>query len=331
MILLILSLFISTAQAAGLVPETAPVQAVVLSNADNFAPLLKIHQKVIESLPKDIKIIYSSQNPLPSKSPKNVQSLYYGQDSNWMRDFFPESVVTADGTQRLASFTYGIQKYPQSTYFGKFMMTDMKNKGLFSSLKIEGGNLLVDEAETLFTTQRVLLANPQFSQAQIEAELIRMLNVKKVIILPQLPFETTGHVDIFMKFMGKNTMMIADATNKEQAAVLKQVADQVQKMGYKVVRLMNGNLDANASRLVLTYINSLIVNKMVLIPSYAEKGYYTDAAQFKQIQISDAKAKEVYESLGYKVVQIPSREMIDYGGSIHCLTKEIHNLKALNF
>jgi agmatine/peptidylarginine deiminase len=319
----------SLASAAGLVPETQPTQAIVLSNADNFAPLLKMHQKIIESLPKDIKIIYSSQmNP---KIAKNSQLLYYAQDSNWMRDFFPETVANSDGTNQLAAFTYGTQKYPQSAYFGKHMLKELNNKGLLSALKIEGGNLLVDEAENLFTTQRVMQANSQLTQVQIEAELKRMLKVKTVTILPALPFESTGHIDIFMKYMGQNIMLIADSKNPEQALVLKQVSEQMQKRGYKVVRLVNGNLDATKTSLVLTYINSLIVNKLVLIPSYASKDYYTKAAELKQMMESDEKAKKLYESLGYKVIQIPSREMIDYGGSIHCLTKEIHSLKGLNF
>ncbi len=328
---LVLTLFISTAaSAAGLVPETWPTQAVALSNADNFAPLLKVHQKIIEALPKDIRIIYSTQNVVSSKSAKSSQLLYYSQDSNWIRDFFPDAVTQSDGTNQWASFTYGTQKYPQSAYFGRHLIKELKNNGLLSPLKIEGGNLLVDESENLFTTQRVIQANPQLTQAQIEAELIRMLKVKTVTILPALPFESTGHVDIFMKYMGKNTMLIADSKNPEQSLMLKQVSEQMQKKGYKVVRLMTGNLDATKTSLVLTYINSLVVNNRVLIPSYADKTYYSKAADFKKITDSDEQAKKIYESLGYTVVQIPSREMIDYGGSIHCLTKEIHSLKDLN-
>ena len=60
-----------------------------------------------------------------------------------------------------------------------------------------------------------------------------------------------------------------------------------------------------------TYTNSLIVNKSVIIPSYA-KGYDKEAQQVYAAALPD-----------HKIEMVPSDSPIVAGGSIHCTTKEI--------
>ena len=65
-----------------------------------------------------------------------------------------------------------------------------------------------------------------------------------------------------------------------------------------------------------TYTNSLIVNKVAIIPSYS--GHPTE----------EAAAKAAYEAgiSGVTVVQVPSDDSITAGGSIHCTTQLIPSL-----
>ncbi len=72
-------------------------------------------------------------------------------------------------------------------------------------------------------------------------------------------------------------------------------------MGYKVIEL------PNIPRSYRTYVNSLIVDRKVFMPSYGVS--------------EDETAKSVYESLGYQVVPVVSNFLSDQlHGSVHCQT-----------
>jgi agmatine/peptidylarginine deiminase len=71
-----------------------------------------------------------------------------------------------------------------------------------------------------------------------------------------------------------------------------------------------------------SYTNSLLLNGTALIPRYIRSisGSYPD----QSLQDSyEAEVRAIYESLGYKVVFIPSDGMIDNGGAVHCVTMQV--------
>jgi agmatine/peptidylarginine deiminase len=56
-----------------------------------------------------------------------------------------------------------------------------------------------------------------------------------------------------------------------------------------------------------TYVNSLYVNGTLFLPTFQESG--------------DTEAVALYESFGYKVISLDSKELSNQGlGSIHCIT-----------
>lgn len=82
---------------------------------------------------------------------------------------------------------------------------------------------------------------------------------------------------------------------------------------------------------MFSYTNSLILDKVALIPAYyrdvaKEPNVYIsddEAAMNRQLKASDDAAKAAYQGLGFTVKQINARVARMYGGQIHCLTKHI--------
>ncbi len=110
--------------------------------------------------------------------------------------------------------------------------------------------------------------------------------------LMRLPFDSgIGHVDEHAKFIGTGRV-VTDVPS---------YVTFFESNGYQVY------LAPRPEKYYETYVNSLIVNGTLFLPQYGEN--------------SDAEAAKFYESLGFKLIGLPSSELSNSGkGSIHCIT-----------
>ncbi len=78
--------------------------------------------------------------------------------------------------------------------------------------------------------------------------------------------------------------------------------DALRNFGYDV------HLLPRPSQGIETYVNSLLVNEVIFMPTF-------------QIPETDKAAAQIYESLGFRVIQLDSKNLSNHGmGSIHCIT-----------
>ena len=100
-----------------------------------------------------------------------------------------------------------------------------------------------------------------------------------------------GHADEVVKFVN-DTTVVTDTV--EYKATLEQA-------GFTVIMLPEPDVNYE------TYVNSLIINDTIYVPTFGESG--------------DQAALDTYKSLGFKVVGIDSKDLaIDGQGGIHCIT-----------
>ncbi len=108
-----------------------------------------------------------------------------------------------------------------------------------------------------------------------------------------------GHVDEHLKFLAAN---VAVTDYKPYKTLL-------EGKGYTV------HLLPQPAGAYETYVNSLLVNGTVFVPTYGQQ--------------TDTEALEVYESLGFKAVGIDTEGMSNDGlGSIHCITMTYPQVSA---
>ncbi|MEZ4951774.1 MAG: agmatine deiminase family protein [Saprospiraceae bacterium] len=200
-------------------------------------------------------------------------------------------------------------------------------------LKLDGGNFLTDGNGMAFSSTHVLDDNA-YPAGQIDLILQDFMGIDLYPKLPKLTFDVTHHVDMHMKLLDEETLLVGQYP--EGVADGPQIEDNVDWFvknikttfgtDYKVERIIMppdefGNYPDSSNNCSLnlglgcyyTYTNALFINDLILVPIYFEGTG------------SDIEALETWRRLmpGYEVVGIDCREIIREYGAIHCVTKEI--------
>jgi agmatine deiminase len=192
---------------------------------------------------------------------------------------------------------------------------------------LEGGSIDVDGLGALLTTSSCLLnpnRNPALSKSDIEARLREVFGVQKIHWLESgflAGDDTDGHIDTLARFCPNNTIVYTacDDEQDEHYAALKQMEMElasftnVEGMPYRLLPLPwpGAKYGENGNRLPATYANFLVVNEAVLVPIYDS--------------LSDEDALEVISLAfpGYEIFGIPCLDVIERGGSLHCITMQL--------
>lgn len=196
-----------------------------------------------------------------------------------------------------------------------------------------GGNFMCDGAGTAFSSELVLDENgPQgeFNQTVRDASGVnsimeQFMGIHRYITMPTLPFDGIHHIDMHMKLLDEETLLIGEfPTGQSDGPQLEQnlatiMANETSVFGspYRVVRIpmppsTSGGFPPNAS--YRTFANNVFINRTVLVPTYRTE-YDTIGLRI----LSEALP-------GYEIVGIDcdsEQNIIQLSGAIHCITKTI--------
>jgi len=299
--------------------EYEPVAAVVIGWAGYTDMLSNIGKAVTGPGHAQLWGV-SAPASIPGVPAGNYTRINAPIDSVWMRDYGPFG-LTNQGQPGIVDTTY---RHYQERRNDDALPTNLgkaeKIQVFSMPLILDGGNLMVDTKGDLFMTKRVYVWNSGKTQDQVDSMLKSYFGVKNIYTFeysgyPGEPSDGTGHIDMFMKLLNDHTVLISVAetepfkSNAEKAIAFFKDRKAADGEMFKVLTVKGWD----DSGTWYTYTNSLIVNKVAIIPSYA--GHATE----------EAAAKAAYEAgiPGVTVVQVPSDESITAGGSIHCVTQNI--------
>jgi agmatine deiminase len=227
-------------------------------------------------------------------------------DSVWLRDFGP-LVTKNHSNRRLVDLDYwskGANDQLAKRLADNWLAVD----SLEVQLELEGGNLQVDGVGHCLVSTIVLEANPNISEARIRQMLEDAFGCSTIELLPPLPGEPTGHVDMFLTFTAPNELIVGqygEQEDSEKRQHLEWIAVYMRERGYRVRRIPMPDQSDDRYR---TYTNSLAVNDVVLVP------YYDNASE----QLLDALAvfEEAYP--GRTIIPIEASALIELSGAVHC-------------
>jgi agmatine deiminase len=187
----------------------------------------------------------------------------------------------------------------------------------------EGGGIHVNGEGTVLVTRTVQLGegrNAGWTQAEVEAELLRTLGTDRVIWVERgltrdyERFGTRGHIDIVACFSSADTILFHDQRNPEHPdfAVSKEVRETlaahsdlrlIPVPAPEVLRDDEGWVD-------YSYINHLVVNGAVILCAFDDPG--------------DARAAAILAEAypDREVVLVDARPLFARGGGIHCITQQ---------
>lgn len=268
----------------------------------------------------------------------------------WARDWAPQSSINSRGEIGLIDFNYYTDRAADD-----FTAQSMERLLDFDRVSVpvynEGGNFMNTTDGHCMMTTRVTDAN-MYAERQddiiLDAEGVteyykKGAGCEKVTIFPRMPYEGTGHIDMWAKFLNDTTLIVSELRDEELAlyrgtnltkarniqTYFNARAREIQAMGYKVIRIPSpGPVFSPDGDVFRSYTNSITVNDDVIVPRYRTpyyedlgvNGLYLDNAFIAKYE---REVRAAYESQGYKVTWIDSDDLIAIGGAVHCTTMQI--------
>jgi agmatine deiminase len=260
---------------------------------------------------------------------EGVEIVEISIDDSWTRDSGPNFLVNSAGELAGSSWEFNAwggkyEPFDQDALMGARILELAGAREYKSPLIAEGGGITVDGEGTVITTESCFLnenRNPDWTRAEIEAELCRTLGAEKVIWIPGDPHEreTDGHIDGIAAFIEPGRVLVEinpDKTDphhpvgeRNTAALVNQTDAKGRKLelefiseGHYHPEVWNGGCSS--------YINTYLANGAAIVPGY---GYDRDP-----------EAVEVYRKLypDREVVQVQINDIAVGGGGIHCITQQ---------
>ncbi len=251
-------------------------------------------------------------------------------DDSWARDSGP--IFVSDGRDGVAGVAWRFNAwgnkyngFDNDAAFGRRVIEALDMRRYDGPMVLEGGSICVDGEGTLITTEQCLLnanRNPNLDRQQIEERLALYCGVSKVIWLGEglEDDETDGHVDNIACFAGPGRVMLytpseTDGINarvmRDNRARLKSARD-ARGRALEIIDVPEPARRErhDGRRLDMSYINFYFANYGIVMPSFEDP--------------MDAAALAVMEKAfpDRRIVQVPSLDIVEGGGGIHCITQQ---------
>ncbi|SDH21841.1 agmatine deiminase family protein [Desulfosporosinus hippei] len=266
---------------------------------------------------------------------KRVEILSVEHNDAWLRDNGPTFVISGDGDIAGVNWRF-------NAWGGKYAPWDLDDlvaskilnhvglKQFDAPLVMEGGSFHVDGEGTLLTTEQCLLnsnRNPHLTKDQIEAELMKYLNVRKVIWLKRglVGDETDGHIDNLACFAapGKILLQVCEdpldenyEITKENLAILQKERDaQGRKLEIIPIQQPPKRYDpVSKARLTLSYLNFYFVNEGIILPVFGGEANRTDELAAEVLSKTFPQRR---------IRRVNGMGIIREGGNVHCTTQQM--------
>ncbi len=253
-------------------------------------------------------------------------------DDVWMRDNGPIFVQRhVDGRTEVSLVNWKFNAWGGKFHFAnddrvpEYVAGTMNAAHWDMNIVLEGGGLEVNGAGVGLTTRSCFLTdtrNPGLTEEGYTLLLHDLLGVKKLLWLDGglENDHTDGHIDTITRFTDPRTIVTSvepDPADPNHAVMAKNLQDlramtDADGQPFRIVELPLPAyyLEGAEGRLPPTYANFYIGNGFVVVPQYGDP--------------NDARALEVLRPLfpDREVIGLPSRQIIEGGGSFHCVTQQ---------
>lgn len=256
---------------------------------------------------------------------RNVRFLSLPHDTIWVRDYGPVLVEGKKGTPIVVDGRYAQEDRMRDEDTPVRFAEALKLPLLKTTLAFEGGNLISNGRGLCVATQMFLNLNSDRDEKAVRAELARAVGAKQIVFLEPLTGEPTGHVDMFAMFASADTILVGEfdpAVDPVNAAVLDRNAAKLARAGtlqdpLRVVRIPMPSHGGDRWR---TYTNAVHANGLLLLPVFPGEDE----------DVRDRALKVLARTMPRtKVVEIDARDLLPFGGLLHCVTLGLGPLKAL--
>jgi agmatine/peptidylarginine deiminase len=245
----------------------------------------------------------------------NVRYIITNNDSYWIRDYGPWTIMDGDNNLQLIDFTYNRLRPNDDavpTAVANFLGVTLYKMNITHT----GGNIMTDGQGKAISTNLVLTENTALSQDAINTMFNNYLGVTDYQLYPDPNNNYINHIDCWAKLLDVDKVIIRSVpTNHSQYSAIEAVVAQWQtKLSsygtpYKIYRVSTPNDEP--------YTNSFIFNKHIYVP---QMGAASDAAALLAYQ----NAMPGYTVTGYAYSNFESTD------AIHCRVNTIFDNQMIS-
>ncbi|NND50138.1 MAG: hypothetical protein HKN60_07785 [Rhizobiales bacterium] len=269
--------------------------------------------------PADARLaeILLSISGLPTEA---VKILVADTSSMWARDYSPISAIDSNGERLFLNPDFQHMRSRSDAEMRAAFEDTFGGKFIDVGLGFEGGNLLTNGAGFALTSKTIITQNSlKCDQQKISNILDEKFACSQWAAINPLNGERTGHVDLVAAFLTPTLLALAqydpadDAINAQSLDETARALNGYQTKAGKleVVRIPMGDSSNNVFR---SYTNLIIVNGLVLVPTYPTVDPILDQRVIDQVS-------ELMPN--HAVFGLDCSELIKLGGSLHCMTRNV--------
>jgi agmatine/peptidylarginine deiminase len=264
----------------------------------------------------------------------NIKFINTPFNSVWIRDYGPNGVYTNEvDSLILVDWVYNRPR-PQDDVVPTAIANYLNLPIYYTTqspykLVHTGGNYQSDGFGKAFSSKLVLNENNTLTVAQIDNIMLDFMGINQYVKMDVLPYDGIHHIDMHFKLLDEETLLVGEyptgiSDGPQIEANLQYVLSNFTSVfgtPFKVFRIAmpkNNTGWPSAGGDYLTYTNSVIINKTVIVPVYTAG--------------NTAQALSVYKQAlpkGYNVVGINCDQVIQASGALHCITHEIPSFNPL--
>lgn len=237
-------------------------------------------------------------------------------DTPWIRDYGPLEVVRPRGISWL-DLSYAPDDRPFDdavpTLLGEVFETDNQRE----HFPLDGGGIISSGAGLCGITEASFqaLGVDTSDEERVEA-FLETVGCRTLALLPELPSESTGHVDMVAQFLSSDKVAIAVPTPRSSEDVrvalarARQALELAAEAHGQALSFVELPVERRKDR-YYSYVNGLRTPSHYFVPSYSSVSRKLERQAHRRL----SQALQ-----GVKVVSVNSDEMIESGGAIHCVT-----------
>lgn len=339
----------------GMIPEYAPSKAVLFDESIFLDNLEESTQLVSAVRSTGVEIWFTGSKV--DNIQKNLASLQIPADkfqffktgntqNPWIRDYGPISYNTANGRSFL-DFGYDEESSSTANAVPIKIGGELNVNVIDPNINLDGGNITCDHKVCFVSHYSQDPDEDSDAAAHLSDDQITALGKavgRKVHAVGKLPYEVTGHIDLWAKIVAPGKILVAELTTDQLAKIypagapgwIKKVkkfydtqADSFVNMGFQVIRLPSPVPDyAFGARRFRSYLNSLqIGSDYLIVPRYLkDRQDDPDTKAYVDEQLLPEYEKDVEEKLGQhglKVIWTPADYAILGDGAVHCQTMQV--------
>ncbi len=367
-------------------PSAAALAALAVGPIPDFAPLSGIVTHVLagevsRGMVERLRERLGSRLEARSIGFQGPRSGYGSAGGNmvWIRDYSPAYVRQADGTTKVLSFTSPVKErnnYTGATYIPVRGPSPEHQMYREPGVTTGGGQWLLTRTVPLdhelgnqiatgrhvFVSQRLVEDNSKPGTREMQRLGFRArtaqetthelacaygIGEEQLVVLPRMPGEATGHVDLYLMALSPERMMIPevrqealDVLSSDQEkqlggqvrTFLDERARQIRDMGYQVDRLpmmapvnvttlSSGDLHGDFYSPANSILENLPQGRAVLVPTLDAPGFPEAFQQTNQRYIEEWRA--YFQAAGWEPQMVDATELGKGHGLFRCISHPV--------